>query len=374
MRVLIVKTSSMGDVIHTLPALTDAGNAIPGITFDWVVEENFAEIPAWHPLVKNVIPIAWRRWRKQLFAPATRAALRQFLKKLRAQKYDLIIDAQGLAKSAFCSVFAKGTRVGPDWKSARESIAAICYNRRVTVDFQQHAITRMRTLFSGALSYPLPVGVPDYGIDRKKLFASNDAPEPPYLVFLHGTTWATKHWPEASWLQLTLLANQNGYHVKLPWGNDSERERAERIAKNAPNATVLPRQDLLGMAKILAGAQAVAAVDTGLGHLAAALNVPAVSLYGPTDPKLTGALGESQVHLCAQFACAPCFGKICTYAGGLSAGRLSEDVLSGKALAESTSPLYPACFGSLTPTVVWSSLCTVLKRELSSEYSPFTVG
>ena len=369
MRVLIVKTSSMGDVIHTLPALTDAGNALPGITFDWVVEENFAEIPGWHPLVKKIIPIAWRRWRKKLFAADTRAELMKFLKNLRAEKYDLIIDAQGLVKSSLCAMFARGERAGPDWKSARESIASICYSRTVTVDFYQHAIVRMRTLLSAALNYPLPTTTPDYGIDRKKLFGTENASLQPYLVFLHGTTWATKHWPEQYWLELTNIANQNGYEVKLPWGNESEHERAQRIASNAPNATVLPRQGLLGMAKILAGARGVAAVDTGLGHLAAALNVPAVSMYGPTDPKLTGALGESQVHLCAQFACAPCFSKVCTYEAGLPSGGNSEDVVSGKASLSdgpttgSLSPLYPvypACFGTLTPALVWSSLRTLL--------------
>jgi heptosyltransferase I len=347
MRVLIVKTSSMGDVIHTLPALTDAVNAIPGISFDWVVEENFAEIPSWHPGVKKIIPIAWRRWRKQLLAVPTRRDFLKFRQNLRAEKYDLIIDAQGLVKSALCARLARGMRIGLDFKSARETLAALFYRRTVSVNFQQHAITRMRSLFSKALGYALPDTVPDYGIDRKTLLAAAAVPEAPYLVFLHGTTWATKHWPETYWCQLTNIANENGFKVKLPWGNASEHERAVRIAAQATNAEVLPRQDLSGMAKILAGAQAVAAVDTGLGHLAAALDVPGVSMYGPTDPKLTGALGARQLHLSATFSCAPCFSKVCTYAGNLS-----SDLKS--------SPLYPACFGALTPTLVWDSLCTML--------------
>ncbi len=347
MRVLIVKTSSMGDVIHTLPALTDAGNALPDITFDWVVEENFAEIPAWHPRVKKVIPIAWRRWRKQLLTPATREAFQKFRENLRAEKYDLIIDALGLVKSALCATLARGLRAGPNWQSARESLAALFYRRKLEVNFQQHAIIRMRLLFSQALGYELPASVPDYGIDRQKLLLAESAPQAPYLVFLHGTTWATKHWPEEYWLQLTQIANQHGYHVKLPWGNASEHERALRIAAQASDAEVLPRQDLQGMAKILAGARAVAAVDTGLGHLTAALNVPAVSLYGPTDPLLTGALGELQLHLAAQFPCAPCFSKVCTYDGNLP-----SDLKS--------SPLYPACLVTLTPARVWGSLTTLL--------------
>ena len=348
MRVLIVKTSSMGDVIHTLPALTDAGNAIADIQFDWVVEENFAEIPAWHPRVNKVIPIAWRRWRKQLFSAPTRQDWNQFQKNLRAEKYDLIIDAQGLVKSALCAAFARGVQAGPDWQSARESLAALFYRRKLKVNFQQHAITRMRTLFSLALDYPLPDSVPDYGIDRQTLVTDASAATP-YLVFLHGTTWATKHWPEASWLALTQLAQQKGWQVKLPWGNATEQERAQRIAASASNAEVLARQDLIGMARILAGARGVVAVDTGLGHLAAALNVPAVSLYGPTDPKLTGALGAAQVHLSANFPCAPCFSKVCTYPGkGLPSP------------LKSSSPLYPPCFTTLTPELVWGSLIATL--------------
>jgi heptosyltransferase-1 len=348
MRVLIVKTSSMGDVIHTLPALTDAGNAIPDIQFDWVVEENFAEIPAWHPRVNKVIPIAWRRWRKQLFSTATRQGLHEFRQRLRAEKYDLIIDAQGLVKSALCAVFARGVAAGLDWNCARESLASLFYRRKLEVDFQQHAIVRMRMLFSLALGYPLPTSVPDYGIDRQKLVAGA-SPATPYLVFLHGTTWATKHWPEAYWLALTRLAEQKGWQVKLPWGNATEQERAQRIAANSSNVEVLPRQDLIGMARILAGARAVVAVDTGLGHLAAALNVPGVSLYGPTDPKLTGALGASQVHLTADFPCAPCFSKVCTYPGKGPPSPL-----------KSSSPLYPACFSGLNPELVWGSLIATL--------------
>jgi heptosyltransferase-1 len=297
--------------------------------------------------VQKVIPIAWRRWRKQLLSNTSRTDFKKFYHNLRAEKYDLVIDAQSLVKSALCAMLARGESVGLNWKSARESLAALCYRRTVEVNFQQHAITRMRTLFSRALGYELPSAVPDYGIDRKKLLAGEAVTEAPYLVFLHGTTWATKHWPEQFWIQLTHIANQNGFLVKLPWGNASEHERAQRIAATASAAIVLPRQDLQGMAKILAGAQAVAAVDTGLGHLTAALNVPAVSLYGPTNPQLTGALGAVQVHLSAQFPCAPCFSKVCTYTGNQPS-------------ALKSSPLYPACFGTLTPELVWGSLTTLL--------------
>ncbi|MDR3478080.1 MAG: lipopolysaccharide heptosyltransferase I [Gammaproteobacteria bacterium] len=343
MRVLIVKTSSMGDVIHTLPALTDAAKAIPGITFDWVVEENFAEIPAWHPQVDRVIPMAWRRWRKNMFSMATLSEMRAFRRRLRERSYDLIIDAQGLVKSAVFSRFAKGLHCGLDWKSARESFAALFYQQTCTVLFEQHAVIRARSLFSQALKYALPETVADYGIDRNRFVS--DPSVHPYLVFLHGTTWATKHWPEESWIELAKTASLAGFHIKLPWGNPAERERAERIAKDCNGALVLPRLDLVGMAKVLAGAKAIVAVDTGLGHLAAALDVPTVSLYGPTNPILTGALGQSQVHMSAKFACAPCLSKVCTYR---------------EASPLTSSPLYPPCFASLASSSVWAELTMLL--------------
>jgi heptosyltransferase-1 len=344
MRVLIVKTSSMGDVIHTLPALTDATKAIPGITFDWVVEENFAEIPAWHPAVDRVIPMAWRRWRKSLFSMTTLSEIRAFRATLRERTYDLIIDAQGLVKSAVFSRFAKGVHCGLDWSSARESWAALFYQQTCTVIFEQHAVVRARSLFSQALKYPLPEGVADYGIDRNRFIS--DAALRPYFVFLHGTTWATKHWPEPSWVELAKKASLAGFQIKLPWGSPAEHERALRIAKDCENAEVLSRLDLAGMAKVLAGAKAIVAVDTGLGHLAAALDVPTISLYGPTNPVLTGALGRSQVHMSAKFACAPCLSKVCTYRDDSSLGQ--------------PSPLYPPCFASLSSSSVWAELTMLL--------------
>ncbi|EKD54970.1 MAG: hypothetical protein ACD_60C00030G0020 [uncultured bacterium] len=338
MRVLLVKTSSMGDVIHTLPALTDAGRAISGIRFDWIVEENFAEIPAWHPLVDRVIKVAVRRWRKKIFSKETYQGWKELRDALKNTHYDLIIDAQGLMKSAWITLLAKGVRGGLDYHSARESLAALFYQKKYSVEFKQHAVIRMRSLLSQALGYPLPIDIADYGVDRKHFFANETSED--YLVFLHGTTWATKHWPEEYWVKLTEIAHKKGFKIKLPWGSDAERARAERIAKNCSSAEVLPRLNLIAAAKIIAGAKAIVAVDTGLGHLAAALDVPTVSLYGPTNPILTGTLGKSQAHLRANFSCAPCLSRECAY-------------------QDQPSPLYsvkPPCFTTLPPDEVWRML------------------
>ncbi|WP_312669145.1 lipopolysaccharide heptosyltransferase I [Stutzerimonas nitrititolerans] len=296
MRVLLIKTSSLGDVVHTLPALTDAQRAIPGIQFDWVVEEGFAEIPAWHPAVAQVIPVAIRRWRKNLWQTLRSGEWRRFKARLRETRYDLVIDAQGLLKSAWLTRYVKAPVAGLDRDSAREPLASRFYDRRYAVPRDQHALERVRQLFAQALGYELPQGIGDYGLDRTQLATSG---EEPYLLFLHGTTWPSKHWPEAYWRELAERMSAFGWAIRLPWGNAVEKARAERIAEGIAGASVLPRLNLGGVAKVVAGARACVAVDTGLGHLAAALDVPCISLYGPTLPGRVGAYGRSQVHLCA---------------------------------------------------------------------------
>ncbi len=341
MKVLIVKTSSMGDVIHTLPALTDAGRAIPGITFDWVVEENFVDIPSWHPLVESVIPVAWRRWRKNLFSKKTAQEFFDFCKIVRAKKYDLIIDAQGLLKSAVLTRIAQGRSVGWSLQSARDPFASLFYKKRYMTAkrTEQHAVTRLRDLFSKALGYALPSSMADYGVDRHYFEANTDTS---YLVFLHGTTWNAKHWPESYWIQLAEMASDAGYHVKVAWGNEAEVQRAMRIRDASSAVAVLPRKSITEMAAVLAHAKAIVAVDTGLCHLAAALDVPTVSLYGPTDPTLSGAVGKSQVHLRVDFPCSPCLSRECTYPG-----------------RETMSP-QPPCFGTLPPEKVWAAVLKLL--------------
>lgn len=350
MRVLLVKTSSLGDVIHALPALTDAARAIPGIRFDWVVEEGFAEIPSWHPAVDKVIPVAVRRWRKNLWQTFKSGEWKRFKQSLRANQYDLVIDAQGLVKSAFLTRYAKGPIAGLDKHSAREPLASRFYSRRLAVARGQHAVERVRQLFAVALGYDLPKGLGDYGLDVERLV---ELPRKnPFVLFLHGTTWDTKHWPESYWRELAQRMGQLGVEVRLPWGNPAEKARAERIARGLRNAVVLPKLNLAGVAKVLAGASACVAVDTGLGHLAAALDVPTVSLFGPTNPGLTGAYGKSQIHLASNFPCAPCLQKKCTYVP------TTEDQQRFDLKRE-----WPLCFTRLNPERVVSRLSALLLAE-----------
>lgn len=295
MKVLVVKMSSLGDVIHTLPALSDAARAVPGIHFDWVVEEAFAEIPGWHPAVDRVIPVAFRRWRKnpfrELMGPEWRAARAA----LGDQAYAAVIDAQGLLKSAFITRLVTGPRYGMDKLSARERLAALAYDHPLHVPRDMHAVERTRLLFALALNYPPPTAPGDYGL--RGALSRPAADLPPGLLFFHGTARAEKLWPEEHWVTLAKTVGEAGYQVWLPWGNDTERERAERIAERGANMQVLPRLGLRELARMLLQARGAVAVDTGLGHLSAALAVPTVSLYGPTSTRLIGAYGDNQVHI-----------------------------------------------------------------------------
>ncbi|MFS9434721.1 lipopolysaccharide heptosyltransferase RfaC [Citrobacter sp. C348] len=295
MRVLIVKTSSMGDVLHTLPALTDAQRAIPGIQFDWVVEEGFAQIPSWHSAVNRVIPVAIRRWRKAWFSAPIKAERKAFRDAVRLQQYDAIIDAQGLVKSAaLVTRLGRGVKHGMDWSTAREPLASLFYNRKHHIARQQHAVERTRELFAKSLGYTKPQSQGDYAIAQHFLHDLNtDAGQ--YAVFLHATTRDDKHWPEANWRALIGLLNNAGIRIKLPWGAPHEEARAKRLAEGFNYVEVLPRMSLVEVAGQLAGAKFVVSVDTGLSHLTAALDRPNVTLYGPTDPGLIGGYGKNQV-------------------------------------------------------------------------------
>lgn len=301
MQLLIVKTTSLGDLIHTLPALNDAANAIPCLEADWLAERPFTAIPAWHPAVRRVIASDLRRWRKAPLATVRSGEWARFRDDLGQTRYDLVLDAQGLIKSAFLARCADGPTAGPDWSSAREPLASLFYGRRLRVPphGSEHAITRTRRLFAAALGYPLPANLneaPDAGLDRAR-FAAPDAATP-YALFLHGTTWPTKRWPLAHWQQVARWFETRGLAVVLPWGSDSERADAEAIAAASPTARVLPKLGLTEVAGWIAHARVVVGVDTGLMHLTAALGTPGVSLYGPTLPQMTGAFGRNQHWLC----------------------------------------------------------------------------
>lgn len=291
MRILIVKTSSLGDVIHNLPVVSDIRQHVPEAVIDWCVEENFAAIPRLHPGVAEVFPVAIRRWRKQLLRRRTWREIAAFRATLRAQRYDLILDTQGLLKSALIAIQAIGSRCGYDQHTVREPLAAYFYQRHVAVSVAEHAVTRNRLLAAAALGY-VPDDTPDYGIAVSPA-AFSWLPPPPYVVLLTATSRDDKLWPEAHWLELGKRLREQGCRVVLPGGNAVERERAARLAAGIPDAVAAPSLDVAALAAALAGARAVVGVDTGLTHLAVALKVPTVALYIATDPGLTGVFGTA---------------------------------------------------------------------------------
>lgn len=283
--ILLIKTSSLGDVVHNLPVVSDVRAALGEVAIDWVVEAVFSAIPAMHPGVRRVIPCELRRWRRSWLARATREAWRGFVADLRRERYDFVIDTQGLLKSAIVARAANGRRVGLDWKSSREPLR-LFYDRVFSISRALHAVERNRRLAALALGYEVR-GPADYGIQTQAATAAW-LPQRPYVGFLHGTSHPRKLWPEPEWLALGRALAAAGYALVLPWGSALEHERAQRLAAALPAARVAPRLSLADAAQVLAGARAVVGVDTGLSHLAAALGVPVVGIYGATDPQTTG--------------------------------------------------------------------------------------
>ena len=408
MNVLLVKMSSLGDVVHALPAVTDAARS--GVRFHWVVEEAFQAVPAAHPAVEKVLPIAWRRWRRRLWR--YRGEMLAYYENLAGERYDLAIDSQGLVKSGLAMKGARcGERVGFCGNSAREPIAARFYDRCVEVPRSGHAVDRQRLLFAGALDYACDAssdidfglggdgnGRPGEVIDQtgEAIGQSGSGmgrtggavgqsgggmgrtggaigqfggamdqsgggvvqpggaqdpgrgPAASRCVFLHGATWATKLYPEAMWIELARLAREAGLEVALPWGNGEERGRAERIAA-AGGATLLPRLELGELMDELRRARLVVGVDSGLAHLAGALNVPTVVMYGSTDSTLTGCRGSGARNLQAGFACSPCRSRTCRYRGPEVRWRQAA--------------VTPPCYGELDPDRVWAAALETMNAD-----------
>ena len=286
--ILFIKTSSLGDVIHHMPALTEARAALPSARFAWLVEEAFAPLVRLHPAVDEVILVAWRRWRKSPAAPATAVEIARAFRAIRARRYDVAIDTQGLLRTGLMVKAARGVRHGYDMTSVRERLASAFYDVRHPVGRTLHAVERNRVLTGLALGYT-PQGEPDFGLDRAQL---RDAGARPYAVLLHATARPEKEWPVAHWIALGTAIAARGIDVVLPWGTAPERARSEQIAAALPAARVPERAPLDQVARLIAGAQIVIGVDTGLLHLAAALGVPLVAIFASSKPALTAPVGK----------------------------------------------------------------------------------
>jgi heptosyltransferase I len=296
-RILFVKTSSLGDIVHNCPAISDVARHARDAVIDWVVEESFAEIAALHASVRRVIPIALRRWRGALLSPAAWSEAAAFRDALRGERYDAIIDSQGLIKSALVGALALGRRHGFDRASVREPLATLFYDAVHPIPTDLHAVERNRRLAGAALGY-VPDLRCDYGlrVEGDMSMQAGAQMSSPYALLLTMTSRRDKLWPEERWRALVAWLEGQGVHCVLPWGTDEEHSRCTRIATAIPGAVVPQRMPLTDLARLARGARCVIGVDTGLTHLAAALDVPALGLYCGSNPLLTGLRGNGRVE------------------------------------------------------------------------------
>jgi heptosyltransferase I len=299
--VLFIKTSSLGDVIHHMPAATEARRQRPDARLTWVVEEAFAPLVALHPAIADVIPVASRRWRRALHQPATWREIASCMKRIRMRDYQDVIDTQGLFRSAMIARLARGQRHGYDISSIREPAAVLFYDVHHRVARDLHAIVRNRALTGLALGYA-PNGAIDFGLEPSRL---KEPPRGPYAVLLHATARREKEWPEQSWIAVARAIAARGLEVVLPWGTEGERARSERMAAQLANTQVPAWQPLDAMARLIAGASLVVGVDTGLVHLAAALRVPLIAIFVNSEPGLTGPIGAGPIAVIGNKGKAP---------------------------------------------------------------------
>lgn len=291
LRLLIVKTSSMGDVVHALPVVSDVLRFDPGAQIDWLVEAPFAALPQLHPGVRHVLPLSWRQWRGSLYRRSTWQAMGALRDRLRGETYDLVLDLQGLVKSALWACQARAPVAGYDRASLREPLAAWAYQRTAAVPRDLQAIERCRLLAAAHLGYALGLGAPEFGLRRPE---PGWMPKGPYAVLIPNASRPEKLWPERHWVAVGLRLRERGWTPLVLWGRASEQTLAENIAAGC-DGDVPPFLKVAEMAAVLAGAQAVVGLDTGFTHLAAAFGRPTLGIYCDHEPGLAGITGPGPV-------------------------------------------------------------------------------
>lgn len=328
MRVLLIKTSSLGDIIHTFPAITDAVTYNPALTFDWIAEDSFSQIPLLHPAVKQVFPVAIRRWRKNFWHPSTWKEMQKALKAIGLEDYDLVIDAQGLIKSSFLSLFTKGQRYGFSWHAARESLASIVYHHKFEIARGLPAINRTRMLFAEIFGYAIPETRPIANLTRNTSLREKSC------LFLPGTSWVTKKWPIEYWVELARLIKDLDMTITVPWSTREEQQEALQIQTAGSHVKVLDKMSLGQLANIIQTHGMTISVDSGIGYLSAAFEIPTLILWGPTMLKLIGQFDPFQHNITSTLACSPCLKNHC----------------KNKHLSQ----IQPPCFAEIMPMIVFN--------------------
>lgn len=300
MKILIVRSSSLGDLVHMLPAISDIARHVPHAQIDWVVEENFAEIPAWHPAVNEVITVAHRRWRKSWWSRQSRTERAALRNKLQSRQYDIVLDMQALMKSVWVMRQTRGTRHGLDRKSAREPLASFFYDVKHTIKFWQPAVIRQRELAASAFGYQYE-GPPDFGLQA---FTDGQAIEP-YAVIMPSASRPDKLWPAQDWHAVFDRLQEHGLELKLLAGNEAETKRGQALIAGRKGAQVLPRMNLTDIAHQLARARIMVGLDSGLTHLSAGLGRPTIGIYKASTPVRTPLQGPAYTASLGERGSAP---------------------------------------------------------------------
>ncbi|HLX01590.1 MAG TPA: lipopolysaccharide heptosyltransferase I [Trinickia sp.] len=297
-KILIVRVSSLGDVVHNMPVIADIRRRHPHAQIDWLVEESFADLVELVDGVRRAVPFSLRRWRKRLTSFENWREIRAFKRSLAAEKYDLVIDCQGLLKTAWVASWACGPLVGLGNRTegaGYEWPVRFFYDKRVPIEPRTHVVERTRQLVAAALGEPKPQPTDDidFGLDTRRAAIAVNALglnlPVPYVVFVHATSRADKQWPDAAWIELGQSLVRRGASLVLPWGSDAERATSERLAKEFGDAAIVPpRLSLPAVVGLVDSAAATVGVDTGLVHIAAALKRPTVELYNFATAWRTG--------------------------------------------------------------------------------------
>lgn len=321
MRILIIKTSSLGDVIHALPVLEYLRQAAPEAVIDWVVDEAFNDLISGNQLVERLLLVAFRRWKKAPFAAQTRHELMAFVKELRQQQYDLVFDLQGNSKSGLvCWLSRSRRKVGFDREHLQEKLNTLFTTEQVSFkSTDRNAVQRYLRVVSAPFSL-LPDGLAthsdiatsaddDHAAEQALVSGGN-----PVILFHTGTTWQTKLWFDKGWLELgqQLLQQYPSAILLFSWGDDEEKERAEQLAVGlGDRACLLPRLSLKQFAAVLKRCDLVIGGDTGPIHLAAAVGTPTVSFYRCTDGLRNGPYGTQHAIIQSPLPCTICMQKQC---------------------------------------------------------------
>jgi heptosyltransferase I len=283
--VLVVRPSSLGDIVYALAIASDIRRHKPELAIDWVAERGFVPLLEMCPEIRRVVPFALRRWRQAPLSRTTWREIAAFRRQIKTDRYAAILDLQEQIKGALIARVARGRRHGFDRRSVREPIATFAHDVHHRVPRNLHFVERCRNLTASALGFTLD-GPPRWHIVPP--VAAPAIPERPYAVLLHATSRAEKLWPEECWRALVVHFTRAGYATALPWGTRNQEDRSRRLASGHDRAVVPPWLSLPEAATTLARADVVVGIDTGFTHLAAALGTPTVGLFFATDPRVHG--------------------------------------------------------------------------------------